>query len=200
LTDRGKILLAILLVALIFVLPAVILAINAWSGGASPPDNPSHSVDPQESPPGISNGSLPEGSDFTPQDPPESGNGEQGSFDPPIDPVVDPPKYGPINLNLSAGTMLFLFSPELQDAIDEDTVTMIGDFLKSPRNTSNARIAVEMPQIPDDDMTNLISAITSAFSEHDIPLEKLAFAAFQTTSVEESFEVKLLFFVDSYQK
>ena len=198
LTDRGKICLAIILVVLIFVVPAVFLAVKAWNGSTPPPDNPSQSADDPSS--DISSGPLPDDSGLDPHDPPESGNGEQGSFDPPVDPALDPPKFGPINLNPAAGTMLFLFSPELQDAVDEETVTMIGDFLKSPRNTSNARIAVEMPQISDEDTSKLIAAVADAFLSHDVSIEKLAFATYQSDSVDESFEVKLLFFIDSYQK
>ena len=200
LTERGKIMIAIVLVTLIFVLPAIVLAVKAWNSSMPPPEKPSQTVTPQESPPEISDGPLPNGSGFNPHDPPENGNKEQGSFDPPVDPVYEPPKYGPISINSTAGTMLFRFSPEIQDAVDEETLAMIGTFLKSPKNTSNARIAVEMPQLSEDETSKLITAVTEAFVSHGVALEKLAFATYQSDSSNGSHEVKLLFFVDSYQK
>jgi len=200
LTERGKIIIAIILVALIFVLPAVVLALNAWSNANPPPDGPSQTVVPEEPPPEISNTPLPNGSGFNPQDPPDSSSGEQGSFDPPTDPVVDIPKFGPVSINSTAGNMIFRFAPGLQDALDAETLSMIGEFIKSPKNTSNARIAVEMPQLHEDDISKIITAVSNAFASLGIALEKLAFATYHSESEDGSYEVKLILFVDTYKK
>jgi len=198
LTERGKIIIAIILVALIFVLPALILAVKAWNSSPPPPDIPSQDVQPDDSPPKISDGPLPDGSGFNPTDPVE--NGEQGSFDPPVDPPYEPPAFGPVSIDLTAGIMLFKFSPDHQDAIDEETFKMIGDFLRSPKNTAASRIAVEMPKLPEDDTSNLIAVITDVFASHNVSLEKLAFASLQSANTDGLLEVRLLFFTESYQK
>ena len=197
-TERGKIIIAILIVLIIFVIPAIVLAVNAWNN--SPPiDDPPHSTAPEPDNSSISDRPLPDGSGFNPPDPPESSNGEQGSFDP----IGDGPEvseFGPVGFSRSAGTMSFKFHPDLQNTLDSDTLVMIGEFITSPKNTADSMIAVEMPQISGDELSKLTKAIIDAFATHDVPLEKLDFTNSLSNSNERSIEVRLHFFTDTQRK
>ena len=203
-TERGKIIIAVLIVILLFVIPSLILAINAWNN-SPPPVEPPRSVAPEpDEIPAISDRPLPDGSGFNPRELSETGNGEQGSFDPPIDHPDDEPynelEFGPVNIDSTAGTMSFRFNPELQDTLDSDTVALMGEFITSPRNTSNAQIAVEMPNLPEEDLSVLIAAVTGAFAIHNINLEKLAFVNQESEAEERTFEIRLVLFTETYRK
>lgn len=213
LTERGKIIIAVILVLLLLVIPAVILAVNAWSNTPPAEDPPSSAVPGPEEPPEISNGPLPnEGSGFNPLDPPQSDGGEQGSFDPPPEPPVEPPdappeeppdddiKRDPATINRSAGTMTFMFSPDLHKALDTDTISMLGDFVTSPQNTGDKQILVEMPSLSEDDTTTLITAVTDAFKAHGVSTDTLAFMTYQPVAGEQSYEIRLSFFTESNMK
>jgi len=203
-TERGKIIIAILIVILMLVIPSLILAIVAWNN-SPPPVEPSRSTatDPDERPV-ISDRPLPDGSGFNPPEPTETGNGEHGSFDPPIEYPDDDPyeeaEIGPMNIDRTAGTMSFRFNPDLQDTLDADTVAMLGEFITSPRNTSSAQIAVEMPNLSEKDLSALIAAVTGAFAQHNINMDKLAFVNQQSGADERTFEVRLLLFTETYRK
>jgi len=203
-TERGKIIIAVLIVILIFVIPSLILAVNAWNN-SPPPVEPTRSIAPDpDDIPVISDRPLPSGSGFNPPELSETGNGEQGSFDPPIEHPDDESykesEFGPVNIDSTAGTMSFRFNPDLQNTLDADTTAMLGEFITSPRNTSGAQIAVEMPNLPEEDLSVLIAAVKGAFAVHDIDLEKLAFVNHQSGADERSFEVRLVLFTETYRK
>ena len=192
LTERGKIIIAIILVTLLLIIPAAVLAIIAWSS-SPPPDDPPRTVVPGEPPPDISNTPLPEGSGVDPEDPPKPGDGEQGSFDPPVDPPDDPPEFGPVGLDTEAGTMSFLYAPDMQNALDADTISMMGEFVTSPKNTDDSQITVELPQLSQAETSSLISAITDAFAQYSVDHNDITYKQSASDSGERIFEVHLSF-------
>jgi len=211
LTERGKIIIAIIIVVLVFVLPSVILAINAWSNAAPPIEDPPRSEAPgPDDTPAISNGPLPDGSGFDPAPPPENNDDEQDPYDPPEDPVdpsseepVEPiepeeqpeevPEIGFVDLDRARGTMKFTFSPDHQIALDEDTISALAEFVTSPRNTARAHISIETPSLSNDDSAIFRAAIADAFSEHGVRSDKLVFNANSSTTYERAFDVIISF-------
>jgi len=216
-TERGKIIIAIVIVICIFVIPAIVLAVKAWSSSPPLPDNPQHTEEPA-SDDEINDGPLPDGSGFNPNDPHDSGDTEQGSFDPPVDPddlddpdetgdagdpdnpgdsgVVEEPKYGPVSISRTHGTMTFRFSPGMQDSIDTASVSMIGDFLSSPKNTSDSQILIEMPLLSDDDVTKFINAISDTFASLGVEQKDLLFMTYQPSSEDSDsnlYDIRLSF-------
>jgi len=210
LTDRGKVVIAVILVIIIFVIPATILAIRAWAVSTPPPEDPRQSAEPlplpaDDTPPEIEDRPLPNGSGFNPldpsnHDPSQTDSDETDLSDPPQDPPLSQPEHGQAELNLAEGTMMFVFAPDIQDSLDDSTVSMLGKFLTSPHNTSNAKIAVEMPNLSEEDTSVLISALADAFSQHGVTQEKLVYAKNQTEPVERSFEVNLSYYLDPNEK
>jgi len=205
LTNRGKIIIIVILVLLVFVLPVIVLAVRAWS--SSPPplyDDPPLNTSEESEDTSITNRPLPDGSGFNPpQEPEKSDEGEQGSFDPPpenTEEMDDTPEYGPVSLNRGEGKMTFRFSPDLQDALDSGTLTMLEDFVSLPANTVDSQVMVEIPQLPEEDISLMISAITDAFADNGISLENLAFLTYSTDTDEQSYEIRLSFFTNEAQK
>jgi len=224
-TDRGKFIVVVLVIALL-IIPATVIAFRIWS--SSPPqipDDPNHQIaqptpdgTPSENPePVVTASPPPDGGEPDPVDPPGEGNGEQGSFDPPVEPPDDSddpddpddstdtddpgddevsseqPEIGPVSISRHAGTMKFMFSPELQDSLDSDTVSMLGDFIALPGNTTNSIILVEIPNLPAEKNSVLTSAITNAFSQLGIARRNLSFETYRSDSNDRSFEIRLSF-------
>jgi len=198
LTERGKIIIAIVFVLLLLVLPAVILGYNAWANQAPPPDDspqasakiPGQNGEPQ----GTENGPLPEGSGFNPEgdDYPENGNGESGTHNSgdQIPPNTD---FGLIGVDSIAGTLSFYFSPEMQNTLDAGTISKISEFLSSPKNRIGSQIAVEMPVLSNEDAAKLMTAIGNAFAPHGVSQAHLVYLTYPSDTVGSSFEVKLSF-------
>jgi len=93
-TERGKITVAIIVVLLLFIIPAIVITAIAW-GSQQPPELPPQISNPDENDPTISDGPLPDGSGFNPEDsddpdPSRDDNGEQGSHNPPAEPTPEP--------------------------------------------------------------------------------------------------------------
>ena len=203
LTERGKIIIAIVLVVLLLVVPSAILAYKAWASPPDETDDPPKASEPvydppDEPPPVIKDGPLPNGSGLNPpnepppiiEDPPQNGNGESGPHDP------DPPhssNFGLIDVNPSLGILSFFFAPDLQNTLDAGTVSKIGTFLDSPKNRVCVQIAVEMPLLSSEDSSKLISAIGNAFAPHGVTQDNLVYITYKSDVVEASFEVKMSF-------
>jgi hypothetical protein len=199
LTERGKIIIAIVLVLLLLVLPSTILAVRAWNTSPPPPvDDPSHTTDPEpgDDLPEISNGPLPDGSGLNPLDPPEQEPPQAGNEEH----DYDPPEFGPIDLNLPDGTMLFLFSPEVQEVLDSETISMLSEFVTSPKNTADAQIIAEIPALPEEEASMLIAAINDAFALYGVSHEDLSYVVYQSNEDERSHEVKLSFVLAANRK
>ena len=213
LTERGKIIIAILVVLLFLVLPAAILAYKAWAAGPQAPP-PSHSTEATgtpppslEYPPQISESPPPNGGGFNPPNGyPSNGNGNgnghgngNGGQE-----SSRPPEFGPTGGTPSEGTLTFLFSPHLQNTLDAETLSVLGVFLSSPNNTPNSQIAVEMPKLSGEDAEKLVSAIVNAFAALGVRENKLAFIVNTSGEAgaaegESAVEVNLSF-MESYMK
>jgi len=223
LTERGKIIIAVILVILLLVLPSTILAIKAWAGTAPPPDDPPVTAAPLPATPDDDLPEIPEplpdGSGSDPlepeddptdvpaddeaddpadypavepveQDPPQSDDGEAGSYGPP----AEQQEFGPVSLDISKGTMVFLFSPALQDTLDSETTAMLGEFITSPKNKTDTQILVEMPALSQEDTTKVVSTVTKAFALYEVARKDLVFKTLQTKANEGPFEVMLSFY------
>lgn len=204
LTERGKIIIAVILVLLLLVLPSTILVVMSWDTSPPPADDPSHSIVPEPDPPDdspvISDRPLPDGSGFNPDDPPEIDDNEDDPADTPEEQPYDLPEFGPISINRTDGTMLFLFAPELQDALDPETAALLGELIASPKKTDDAQIVIEIPLLSDEDTTKLISAIADAFAEHGITQRELAYIVYQSETEDRSHEVRLSIVDDTTRK
>ena len=200
LTERGKIIIAVILALLVFVIPSTILVVLAWDRPPPPPDDPPVTAEPLPIPandvPTNSDRPLPEGSGFSPDDNPENDINKQDSPDPMEDFPCDLPVYEPASVDLSEGTMVFLYWPDLQKPLDDEILLMFGEFLTSPKNTDTSVILAEIPLISDDETSALIAAITDAFAGHGVPLRKMAFAVYQSDTDEPFYKVTLSFIED----
>ena len=213
LTERGKTIIAVVLVVILVVLSAVILTIGYCSGTSLPSQGDDSSISksppapvsppapqetlsppPSEPPPTEPPPTEPPPTDPPPSAPPHGGNGNGHGYGDII------PEFGPVGLNILEGTMLFMFSPSLQEALDDDTVTMLSDFLSSPKNTDDSQIQVEMPNLAEDDMDLLLSAVAKAFSTYNVKVNDIVYVTNQTEVADSNFEVKLSFYVAPEQK
>ena len=223
LTERGKIIIAVVLIILLLVLPSTILAIKAWAGTAPPPDDPPVTAVPLPATPDDDLPEIPEplpdGSGSDPleheddptddpaddeagdptddpagqpmdQEPSQNDDGEDGSSDP----AGEPQEFGPVSLDISKGTMVFIFSPDLQDTLDPETTAMLGEFITSPKNKTDTQILVEMPSLSQKDTTKVISAVTNAFALYEIARKDLVFKTLQTETNGEPFEDMMSFY------
>jgi len=226
LTERGKIIIAVILVLLLLVLPSTILVVLAWDNTPPPTSDPPHTSepDPDNDSSVISDRPLPDGSGFNPDDssvdtpadtPPDNSvdtpddnsidtpsddDSESGSFDPLPEQLDEVPEYGPVSINNAEGTMLFIFAPGLQDALDDMTVSMLGEFITSPKNTVDAVILIEIPLLSEENTTILISAIADAFAKHGVTQSELAYVVYQSDKDETTYEVTLSFYDDPNRK
>ena len=196
LTERGKIVIAIILVVLILVLPAMILAYKAWAQPAQPPDNNDS---------GGSGAFLPAPADtpslITAESPPPNG----GGFNPPdiFSPVDDgnpggesltsTPVSGQPSVDVNKGTLSFFFSPGQQDALDVVTASLLGTFLGSSKNTADSLITVEIPELPDEKSNDIITAVINAFAAFGVTEQKLTFMTISADITKDAFQVNLSF-------
>ena len=169
LTERGKFLVAIFIIVFFLLLPALIFAIWALTRDAGSMDAPSDA-----------NGIHQNGT---------------GSFSPEPTPVdtPDPSLDDLVAFDLDAGTMTFLFTPDIQDTIDNHIDTKLGELLTSPKNTYNAKIAVEIPQLSDTETVTLTTAILNAFTKHEVPLSDIVFFVYQPAPDIKTYEISLSF-------
>jgi len=173
-----------LLIVIFLVLPATLIV--AWALTRSSTSEESHHG---------SFGLHQKGIDLTssgsnPVDSPDSSNASQsgnngGSA------AYDPSLSGPKAFDFDAGFMTFLFTPELQTAIDDNTNSMLGELLTSPQYTEGSNISVEIPLLSDDDMAKITSAVTNAFNTYNVPLSDVVFFVYQPESGAQTFEISI---------
>ena len=166
LTERGKLLVAMLIV-LLLVLPAVIIFVRS-----SPETNAKDEPGPKTTPDLIQ--LLPAPADN------DSASGDTSS-------------NNPVNIDINAGNMFFMFSPESQTALDSNTTSAIGQLLTSPKNTEASKIAVEIPQLSDDETAVLTSAITNALNVHGVQLTDIIFFVYQPDQDIKTYKVNMFF-------
>ena len=181
LTERGKYLIAIIIVFLVLITTLVYVIRLIPQSPAEPSigtngDNQDglESDDPGENP------------DVTPEPTPTPPGGDDN-----VQETPDPSLSGPIYFSLDAGVLAFLFTPHVQDKIDENTDSLIGELLTSPKNDEDAKISVEVPQLPDDDKTILTAAIINSLNLYDILLSDIIFFTYQPEPDIQTFEIKI---------
>ena len=167
LTDRGKIVITVVLVFLLLFLPAAILLYTAMAGQPSQPSDDSDSqalVTPapltaETTQPPITESPPPNGGGFNPEGISPPANGQVYSR---------PPGSGYSSVDPVEGTLSFLFSPILHSKLNAEASSMLDEFLSSRKNIPNNIIAVETPQITHEDSEKLISVVGGALTgEYD---------------------------------
>jgi len=114
--------------------------------------------------------------------------------------VQDPPEEGLVGLNVAAGTMAFIFFPDMQTTLDLQTASRLGDFLSSPQNVENARIIIEIPHMHETARANIINALTTALESYGVARHDIVFFTTTETAEGESFEVRLSFHRETNRK
>jgi len=98
-----------------------------------------------------------------------------------------------VSLDIDAGIMTFPYTPGLLTSLDDNTVSLIGALLSSPENTENAVIAVEIPQLSDDDTATLTAAMIDAFNTYEVPLSDIIFTVYQPEQDAKTFKIGISF-------
>jgi len=98
-----------------------------------------------------------------------------------------------ITMDVNEGIMTFLFSPELQTTLDENTASAIGQLLTSPKNTNGAKLAVEIPQLADDKTAVITTAILNTLNSHEVPLSDIIFFVYQPDTDIKEFKINISF-------
>lgn len=198
LTDRGKILIAIVVAVIFLLVPAGILVFSALA--EQPLD---------ESGPGVSGAPTASVDEAAPSQPlitpPPSG----GDFNPPgvqpPDVVASPSDPGgseePADTGLviggdpSGGTLSLTFSPGIQETLDSEALASIDLFLSNPGNSDKNRIVVELPRVPGHEEDAAMTAIVSALVERGVSEQRLAFIVSSDRMEEEGgvFVVRMYF-------
>jgi len=208
LTERGKIVIALILVLLLLLVPAAILAYKTMENVPSHPNGNNDSgasaaVPPpfiESSSPGNIDSPPPSGGGFS--NPPDvlspgisspdvsfpGGNGSPGGQN-----SAAPPQSGQVSVNPSEGTLSFSFSQTGQNALDSETISALDAFLSSPKNTQDAIIVVEIPALSDTGAEKLTNAVVSAFVMKGLKEQRLAFVTTPVKTDAESFEVNLYY-------
>ena len=191
LTDRGKIVITVVIVVLLLFLPAAILLYTAMTGQPSQPSDdlasqasvaPPTPLPEQTPQPPITESPPPNGGGFNPTDvsPPENVQS------PPRSPDPEESALNPIE-----GTLSFLFSPNLHSAMSANVSLLLDEFLTSPKNKPGSIIAVETPQLSLETSEKLISIIGSALSIRGIPQNRIEYIENQTVPEGSFFEVSM---------
>lgn len=177
LTERGKFIIA-LLVAFIIVLSLLFIAIWALSPNAAP-NNMSQG-----------NGGA-NGSDSNPDNPYSSSQGSSGGNS--GSGAADSTLEGPIAFDLEEGILTFLFTLDAQTAIDDESFSLLGDLMSSPRNIRGSKIAVEIPKLPDEDTATLTSIILNAFADQGVSAHSILFYIYQPELNVRTFTISVSF-------
>ena len=200
LTERGKIVIAVLLAVLLLLLPSAFLVYKTIAAHQSQPSdtqNPetSGALPPilfEPTPPVIKDSPPPTGGGFNPPDDPAPSVGSDVTGQ---DPAI-PQESAHNSVDPSEGTLSIFFSPDHLYEPDAEIKSMIDSFLGSPKNTPNSSIVVEIPQLSDEGTDTLMAAIVSILTGQDVPEQRLSFIM-RSPGVMDSaaFEVKIYYSV-----
>jgi len=170
LTERGKLLVA-MLVVLFIVLPSIIIIILITTRDTTRDITP-----PISEPPGdVQQSSV------------EAGGTDSDLED------LDSSLTGPVEYDIEAGTLTFLYTPDQQTSIDSETNSLIGQLLTSPKNTDESKIAVEIPQLPDEETSKLTTVILNAFITHNVSVNDIVFFVYPPQSGAKTYEINVSF-------
>jgi len=162
--------------------------------------NSEASEDPTDSivespPPVVAQSPPPQSDGLHPVDSEPADNGNSGEGQQPQQPQQPPkpPESGLAGGNPSEGQFSFLFSTDRQNMLDNETLSMLREFVNSPKNTSNSAIAVEIPQLSGEDAEKFVLAATDAFAALSIPEQRLEYISYPSEIAEGAFEVRMSF-------
>ena len=172
LTERGKFVVALLLIVLLLGVTVLIFVGEAFTQKEAPTDS-LHNFASDEPAQEIAQAQAPQNSDNDESTP------------------LAPALTNTVNADFDAGTMTFFFTPNAQTSLDENTVSVIGELLLSPKNTEDSTIVVEIPQLDDDDMAVLTTAVINAFSAHEVPLSDIVFIIYQPEPDTQTFKINI---------
>ena len=199
LTDRGKIVLTLLLVLLLLILPSIVFTFCALTNQQekAPDDQDAQISDilPSATPaPVIAESPPPNGGGFSPPEasPPDggSGPGETGPTD--GQSPARPPGPGQSSVDPIEGTLSFFFSPETQGPLDAETAYMLDEFLGSPKNTRESIIAVETPQLSFGVFEEFAALIAGALDSRGVEESRVAYITDPEAPLAEGgFEVNM---------
>jgi len=204
LTSRGKILVSIILVVVVLIIPAIILLgiSGAFTPNQPPDDNNRQAYEtPSPTPvitspnlnsesPSPSNGS----NNNTPDNTPPSNGGVHDIDDTQNVPETpEPPSSIFISVDVNEGALSFLFAPGNQSVLDEETVSMIGEFFTSPKNTPDSYIMISSPRLSPGDQRAMMYALEGAFESYGYPLDRTHNNQADTEPDSEAFIVSLSF-------
>ena len=168
LTDRGKLLIAMLIILFIILMSVIIIGQSLMRFKSS-----NESID---------------GSNDIHQN-----KTDPVSPEPDLENATDE-EQAPQNNGIDIETMSFRFSPGLQTDLDDETVTKLGQFLMSSKNTKDSKISVEIPLLADDDTAVITTAIINAFNIYEVPLSDIVFFVYQPEPATETFEINMSFY------
>jgi len=100
---------------------------------------------------------------------------------------------GPIALDVDEGIMTFLFTPNSQTELDDESFSMLGELLKSPQNTNSSTLAIEIPLLSDEETAVITGAVIDAFNEYSVPLSKIIFYVYHPESNIHTYEITMRF-------
>ena len=201
LTDRGKIVLTVILVVLLFFLPAAIFIFSAMGEA---PDKPPDELGAQTSgtmptatpPPAISESPPPNGGGFgQPEKSPQNGNGNpEGHGSTEAHGPVMPQESAQGRVNKAAGTLSFLFFPEGQGSLGDGASSMLDEFLGSPKNTPNSIVGVETPRLPFEVSREFTAIMVEALNLRGVEEQRIAYITTPDVPLEDgSFEVNMMY-------
>ena len=205
LTERGKIVLAVIIVIPILIL-SIILAILAFSGDPPNPSSPDaknegltqDQIEILIEPP--DNGGFPPPDDedeFASQQPPDiavdpSDNDAPDEADDNNNEDTDlPDDIGSPTVNLTAGTFTFYFSINHQSAPDRESLILLDMFLSSSKNKPDSIIAIITPRLSADDNTAFMTIMTSVLGERNIPSDRIMQIIDPAIPLGEFFEINM---------
>ena len=201
LTDRGKIVLTLLLVLLLLILPSILFTYCALSNqqDKAPDDQDAQisNIMPSATPaPVIAESPPPSGGGFSPLETASPGGdgdtGEPGPSDG-QDPAR-PPGSGQSSVNPIEGTLSFLFSLDKQASLDSETASMLDEFLGSPKNTRDSIIAVEIPQLSFGMSGKLMDIIAGILDSRGVEESRVAYITDPEAPLADgSFEVNMTY-------
>ena len=205
LTERGKIVIAIVLVLLILVLPAVILAFKAMA--SQPPASPSAAAAEPEAPVLLPDGVPPPENALPPatvdEQPPGNGGfvpGEPESADSEYLNNEYPTGAGEPALDLVGEKLSFFYSPDSQSSLDHETLSVLDVFLSLPKNIPQNTIAIETPVLPEEKAGMFTAVITETLAERGVPDRRLAYIVDPNAPLGDFIEVSLYYIVPTNVK
>jgi len=181
-TERGKWVIAILILVVI-IIPSVIFTVRFFTLRATINEPQNNLHEEQKTGDGISSSEPPEeigsGSDSSPA------NGNYSSD------ASLPILTNLISYDLDAGIIIFTFTPGQITSLDDNTASKVGELVLSPLYREETKIAVEIPQLADNDISVLTTAINNTLTSFDVSLNDIIFFIYQPEQEMQEYIIKI---------